>query len=98
MMAKVERTHNTINRAKELGTYNAMDRSRQYEVIDNGELLRAINGAWTKIRTQDTTKASKDEITELRNALGKSRTINTVLTLALIGLWEIVKFLATHGH
>jgi hypothetical protein len=51
-----------------LGTYNAIDRSKQYTRADAPELLRSLNEAWTKIRTLESANHEKEKaIIELRN-------------------------------
>lgn len=44
-----------------LGTYNQVDRSRQYTRADNDELLRSLNEAWSKIRLLEAGRA-KDAV------------------------------------
>lgn len=59
-----------IETAKRLGTYDAIDRSKQYERADNRELLRAVNEAWSKIRAYEKHLTEKDAaILELRRKL-----------------------------
>lgn len=58
---------NAIEKAKEIGTYQLADRSKQYTKVTNGELLHSLNEAWTKIRTCEAENRRKDEaITELK--------------------------------
>lgn len=50
-----------------LGTFNAIDRSKQYTRADNEELLRSLNEAWTKVRTLEALDREKDKaIADLR--------------------------------
>jgi hypothetical protein len=47
--------------ARQLGTANQLDRSRQYTQADAGELLRSLNAAWSKIRLLEQGRA-KDAV------------------------------------
>jgi hypothetical protein len=82
-----------IERAKELGTLNKIDRSHQYTRPDNPELLRSLNEAWSKIRTLEAASLRKDnEIATLHNRLGKKWIGNLVAGLISAGValaWEI---------
>lgn len=83
-----------IEKAKRLGTYNQVDRSLQYAGASNAELLLAINHAWAKIRRCEEALIDRNkQIAELLEKVRNYRTRNLVLTICLIGLWELVKFL-----
>jgi hypothetical protein len=90
--------HNAIDHAKAVGTYNAMDRSRQYESVDNSELVRAVNESWTRIRRHERAMGLKDkEIDSLTKAVSRYRIANIALTSILTGLaWEGAKALVTY--
>jgi len=80
---------------KRLGTYNAIDRSKQYTRADNAELLRSLNEAWTKIRTCEKSIGQKDAaIVELKKQLGRYKVVNIALTSIVTTLaWEGLKAL-----
>lgn len=84
---------NAIARARELGTLNQVDRSRQYTRPENPELLRSLNEAWSKIRTLEAANLRKDnEIATLHNRLGKKWIGNVMTALISAGValaWEI---------
>lgn len=63
IMAIVEKrmTPPPIARALELGTLNALDRSKQYPLDDAEKLKRAINEAWTKIHHCEQELGRKDQ-------------------------------------
>lgn len=86
-----------IERAKELGTYGQPDRSAQYTKVTNGELLRAVNEAWTKIRTCEKVLREKEtQIAELHKRLKRYQIAHTVLISIITGLaWEGLKALFT---
>lgn len=86
---------NAIERAKQLGTYNAIDRSRQYERVSDAERDRAVNEAWTKIRTcEKKIEAKEADIAHLRKQLRSYRIINNVLTSIITVLaWQGLKAL-----
>ena len=79
-MEKLESSNaRAIALAHQLGTFNAIDRSRQYEDIrDNpNELLKTINTAWSKIRSLEKDRDAKTrEIAELHNKLKWARMKN----------------------
>ncbi|HZW05376.1 MAG TPA: hypothetical protein VFF58_00580 [Candidatus Nitrosotalea sp.] len=86
-----------IERAKRLGTFNAIDRSKQYAETDGRELLRAVNEAWTKIRHCEKRIAEKDaDIARLRDQISRYKIINIALTSIVTALaWEGLKALIT---
>jgi hypothetical protein len=88
---KVDRMLTAIEKAKQLGTYNAIDRSRQYERITDAERDRAVNEAWAKIRTCEKKIENKEaDIKHLREQLSKHRIVNVTLT-------AIITVLASEG-
>jgi len=84
---------------RRIGTYNQIDRSRQYTRADGPELLRSLNEAWSKIRTCERELTKRDTaIAELREKLKKSQIVNVALTsiitaLAVKGLEFLIKAL-----
>jgi len=76
------------------GTWNAIDRSKQYTRADNGELLRSLNEAWSKIRKMENSLIKKDvEIGVLRGKIQRTKIVNIALTSIVTGLaWEGLKF------
>ena len=79
-----------IENAKRLGTYNAIDRSKQYAETDNAALLRAVNEAWSKIRNcEKSLTARNNDIEQLRKKLRRSQIVNIALTSIITSLaWE----------
>lgn len=56
-----------VERAKELGTYEAEDRSKQYPLDDRAQVHDAINKCWTKVHALEAANRKKDEtIAELK--------------------------------
>jgi hypothetical protein len=89
----VDRKMDIIAQAKAAGTLNELDRARQYQKATPQDLLRSLNEAWLKIRRLEGANAKKDGvINELRQKLNRALTVNVVLTLVVLGLWELVKF------
>ncbi len=85
---------NPIIRARQLGTLDAIDRSKQYDEPEPRELLRAVNEAWAKIRRCEKELGSKDlQISNLLAKLNRQRLVNALLTIGVVALWELVKFL-----
>jgi hypothetical protein len=82
-------------KAKAIGTYNVLDRSKQYTREDPRELLRAVNEAWTKIRTLEKESTKKDAaIAELRSKLRRVQIANVALTSIITALaMQGLKFL-----
>jgi len=79
-----------IEKAKQVGTLNATDRSRQYTALTDAELLRSLNEAWTKIRCLEKSNLTKDaDIAKLKKKLSRYRIVNIALTSILTTLaWE----------
>lgn len=76
-----------IDKARVVGTYNALNRAAQYTTADPRELLRAVNEAWTKIRTLEKELAKKDAVlAELNARLRRSQIVNTTLTAIITAL------------
>jgi hypothetical protein len=96
-ITEIEDRMTAIERAREVGTLNAADRSLQYTKVSNGELLRAVNEAWTKIRTcEKQLQAKEQDIANLRKLLTRYRWMNIALTSIITGLaWEGIKALVT---
>jgi hypothetical protein len=86
-LRRIERQLTAIEKAKHLGTYGEIDRSKQYEGITDAERDRAINEAWSKLRTCEKRLALKDaEIVELRQQHWRDRVVNIALTSIVTGL------------
>lgn len=81
---------------KRIGTYNQIDRSKQYTRADNSELLRSLNDAWSKIRTLEAASLRKDAvIAEQNSKIGRYRVGYTTLIAIITGVcWEGVRALA----
>lgn len=84
----------TIPDPKRIGTYNQIDRSKQYTRADNPELLRSLNEAWSKIRRLESSLLQKD--VELGLMAAKVRAYRLRRTAAIsicTGVaWETLKF------
>ena len=77
----------TVIRAQQLGTYNAIDRSRQYEDVGSATLLRQVNEAWSKIRALEKSLADKqDQIVALKGKLKHCNWVRRSLTSMLVYL------------
>lgn len=80
-------TNPAESKAKAIGTYNLIDRSRQYTRDDPRELLRAVNEAWTKIRSLERGLTERDtKIAELREKLKRVQFLNVALTSIITAL------------
>jgi len=88
-------TMTAIEKAKELGTYNAFDRSKQYPLDRGEQVIEAINKCWTKVHSLEESNRRKDEkIEKLKKQLGRYKFGNIVLTSIVTGLaWEGLKAL-----
>lgn len=86
---------NAVDRAREVGTLGAVDRSRQYTTPSAPELLRSLNTAWEKIRKLETASTDKDaDILRLHKRLSNYKFLNIALTSILTGLaWEGLKLI-----
>ena len=84
--------------AQALGTYNALDRSKQYPLDDDQKLRDAVNQSWTKIHHLERQGDEKDlAIANLEKKLGNSRYLNhALISIIVILAWEGVKALAVH--
>lgn len=83
-------------KAKVIGTYNQVDRTKQYTRADNEELLRSLNQAWTKIRSLEAASLKKDIVIEQQSRrIGRYRVGYTTLIAIITGVcWEGVKALS----
>lgn len=87
-----DRIMDAITKAHAVGTFNAIDRSKQYANPDHAEMLRALNEAWSKIRRIETLSDEKDvTIRDLKDQLGKKLRRNRLWNTALICAWEIIR-------
>jgi len=77
-----------------VGTFNKIDRSKQYTRADAAELLRSLNLAWTRIRQLEELNLKKDlEIGVLKRKVRNYRIANTALISIITGLaWEGLRF------
>jgi hypothetical protein len=91
--ARIDLMLNAVDRAKEIGTYNALDRSAQYPLDDAPKFKKAINEAWAKIHyCERELRAKEAAIKELTKQLGRYKIANIALTSILTGLaWEGTK-------
>ena len=89
-----DQRYNAISRAHNLGTYNAMDRSQQYQTIEPPEMLRSLNEAWTTIRNLQRDNTKKDtEILRLKHSVTSYKVANIALTSIITGLaWEGIRY------
>ena len=89
-----DKRYNAISKAQNLGTYNALDRSQQYQGVETPELLRSLNEAWTKIRNLEREGCTKDsEILSLKHSVTSYKVANIALTSIITGLaWEGIKY------
>lgn len=87
---RYSRMMTAIERAKLLGTYNLVDRSRQYQSASHGELVEQVNEAWAKIRRCEHELTKRDQvIDQLHNKLKIYRWKYTALVAVVTGLaWE----------
>jgi hypothetical protein len=85
---------NAIERAKACGTLNESDRSKQYPLSNEKQIIDAVNLALTKARINEKALAAKADNEHLRRQLRKYRVANIALTSILTGLaWEGLKAL-----
>lgn len=86
----------TILRAQQLGTYNAVDRSRQYEDVSERQMLRQLNEAWSKIRELQKSVADKErQIANLASRLKHCNWVRRSLTSIIVYMaFEGLKALA----
>jgi hypothetical protein len=91
----VDRIVSAVEKAKEIGTYGADDRSAQYPLLDQKLVRKAINECWTKVHQLETAGKQKDlQIAELRQKVKRYRWANIALTSVITGLaWEGLKAL-----
>jgi len=87
--------HLAIQHAKKAGTFEELDRSRQYTEPTHHQLLGSLNDAWTKIRTCEKVLLKRDaDVARLQCQVKRYRVVNIALTSILTGLaWEGMKAL-----
>lgn len=87
----------TIPDPKRIGTYNQIDRSKQYTRADNPELLRSLNEAWSKIRTLEAANVRKDAaMAELRAQRRSDRMWIKIIGAALAITVPVIGWLGSH--
>lgn len=87
-----------ISKAHLVGTFNAIDRSKQYQGVTQEELVNQVNTAWAKIRVCEKSITSKDaRILDLEQKIKRYRWANIALTSIITGLaWEGLKALVAY--
>jgi hypothetical protein len=76
-----------LDKARMVGTVDQVNRAAQYTVPEPRELLRAVNEAWSKIRTLENGLTQRDaKIAELRNRLRRVQYVNVALTSIVTAL------------
>ncbi|MGH9505253.1 MAG: hypothetical protein ACRD20_20560 [Terriglobales bacterium] len=81
------RMTNPIDKARQCGTLNLLDRSKQYEDSRQIDQLRSLNEAWSKIRLLESAGIKKDAaMADLREKLRKYKYVNTALTAIITAL------------
>lgn len=97
-LATHDRIMDAISRAHLVGTFNQVDRSKQYEDPTNHELLKSLNEAWSKIRVCEKSILAKDaRIAQLESRVSRYKVVNMALTSILTYLaFEGVKFIAAY--
>lgn len=90
-----QRVMTAIERAKAIGTYNQVDRSKQYQAASHAELVEQVNEAWSKIRRCE--HALKDRDKQIEVLIDKVRVYKlkyTAVVAVITGLaWEGLKVL-----
>lgn len=86
-----------IEKAKQLGTFNAADRSKQYPLDHPEKVIEAVNKCWTKVHSLEAENRRKEEtIQGLKKQLGRYKFSNIGLISIITGLaWEGLKALIT---
>jgi predicted nucleic acid-binding Zn-ribbon protein len=98
-MDKVAQICDAVAKARELGTYNALDRSKQYPLDTQERFRKAVNEAWTKIHRCEHRLAEKEAaIAELKRQVRRYKAQIAVLggligALAVKGLEVAIRFL-----
>lgn len=69
-----------IEHAKACGTLNQSDRSRQYPLNTEKQIIEAVNLALTKARANEKALAAKADNEQLRRQLRQYRVVNIALT------------------
>ena len=76
-----------LEKARQCGTLNHFDRSRQYDDARQIDLLQSLNESWSRLRRLEAAGIQKDAaISELRNKLKRSQIVNTTLTAIITAL------------
>jgi hypothetical protein len=90
----VDRMTEAIAHAHQLGTYGKADRSKQYPLTTDKQIIDAVNLALTKVRLVE--KSKDEEIAKLKKVVSRYRWAEAILisvvTSVLTGLcWESAK-------
>lgn len=84
-----------IDHAKKIGTYGQADRSRQYPLNTEKQIIEAVNLALTKVRSVE--KAKDEDIARVRAENKRYRLMNSTLTSIIAVLaWKGLEALIAH--
>lgn len=90
-----EKREEVIEHAKQLGTYNADDRSRQYPLDNPKALTNAVNKAWTKVHSCERRLAEKEKvIAHLLRKLDRANTHLWIVSGCVVAEGSVILFLA----
>lgn len=95
-----------MEQAKKCGTLNAADRSKQYPLNTEKQIIDAVNLALTKARLNEKALATKAENEYLHRQLRNYRVVNITLTAiitslawkGLEALWPWLMAAIAHSH
>jgi hypothetical protein len=97
LIDKVDQQFQQIERAKQLGTYEKDDRSKQYPLDDSRAVTKAVNECWTKVHILEAANRKKDKtISDMETDRKITRLWLKILTGAVAILVPTVGWLATN--
>lgn len=97
LIDKVDDRFNQIERAKQLGTYEALDRAKQYPLDSPAKVYKAVNECWTKVHALEAANRKKDEtIAALKLDRRVTKLWLKILTAAVVIEAGVVGWLATN--
>jgi hypothetical protein len=92
LASRIDSIMNAIDHAKQIGTYGKPDRSPQYPLITQKQIVDAVNLALTKVRIVENDKATKLDLAALRKQV-ESRIWHRIVVIVAAAEFSLIVML-----